>query len=35
MDLRELPVPVYDHEYYGCDRLLNFCIDVRTHMLKE
>ena len=32
MDLRDLPVPVYDHEYYGCDRLLNFCIDVRTHL---
>ena len=32
MDLREIPVPVYDHEYQSCDRLLNFCIDVRTHM---
>ncbi len=32
MDLRELPVPKYDHKYHSCDRLLNFCIDVRTHM---
>ncbi len=31
MDLRDLPVPKYDHRYYGCDRLLNFCLDVRTH----
>ncbi|MGI8484987.1 MAG: DUF6772 family protein [Thermomicrobiales bacterium] len=31
MDLRELPVPLYDHSYYGCERLLNFCVDVRTH----
>lgn len=32
MDLRELPVPIYDHPYWGCERLLNFCVDVRTHM---
>ena len=33
MDLRELPVPVYPPgQYQSCDRLLNFCIDVRTHM---
>ena len=32
MDLRDIPVPIYDHKYSGCNRLLNFCIDVRTHM---
>ncbi|MFM1550238.1 MAG: DUF6772 family protein [Lentisphaeria bacterium] len=32
MDLRDIPVPTYDHRYHSCDRLLNFCIDVRTHM---
>ena len=32
MDLREIPVPLYDHGYEGCERLLNFCVDVRTHM---
>jgi hypothetical protein len=31
MDLRQIPVPLYDEPYYGCERLLNFCIDVRTH----
>ena len=31
MDLRDLPVPWYDHGYWGLDRLMNFCIDVRTH----
>jgi hypothetical protein len=31
MDLRDLPVPLYDEPYYGCERLLNFCIDVRTY----
>ncbi|CAH1694677.1 conserved hypothetical protein [Hyphomicrobiales bacterium] len=31
MDLRDLPVPRYDHPYWGCERLLNFCLDVRTH----
>lgn len=33
MDLRDIPVPRYPpHQYESCDRLLNFCIDVRTHM---
>ena len=32
MDLRNIPVPVYDHKYYSCDRLLNFIFDVRTYM---
>jgi len=31
MDLRNLPVPVYDHRYKGLNNLLNFCMDVRTH----
>jgi len=31
MDLRNLPVPVYDHPYKGLNNLLNFCMDVRTH----
>lgn len=31
MDLRALPVPRYDHAYRALSRLLNFCIDVRTH----
>ena len=31
MDLRDIPVPVYDHPYEACEKLLNFCIDVRTH----
>jgi len=30
MDLREIPVPIYEHKYWGCERLLNFCLDVRT-----
>jgi len=30
MDLRQLEVPLYDHPYWGCERLLNFCVDVRT-----
>jgi hypothetical protein len=30
MDLRHLPVPIYEHKYWGCERLLNFCLDVRT-----
>lgn len=30
MDLRDIPVPVYDHPYSGLSHLLNFCIDVRT-----
>ncbi len=32
MDLRQIPVPVYDHTYYSCDRLLNFIFDVRTFL---
>jgi len=31
MDLRNIPVPVYEHEYHGIRNLLNFCVDVRTH----
>jgi|SRR5579875_156747 len=31
MDLRDIPVPVYDHSYRALDNLLNFCVDVRTH----
>lgn len=31
LDLRDIPVPLYDHPYWGCERLLNFCLDVRTH----
>lgn len=31
MDLRDLPVPVFDHPYSALSHLLNFCIDVRTH----
>lgn len=31
MDLRSIPVPQFDHGYWGLDRLLNFCVDVRTH----
>ncbi len=31
MDLREVPVPVYDHRYKALNNLLNFCVDVRTH----
>ena len=31
MDLRAIPVPVYDHPYEACKNLLNFCVDVRTH----
>ena len=32
MDLRDLPVPCYDHPYKGLTHLLNFCVDVRTRM---
>ena len=32
MDLRDIPVPVYDETYYSCDRLLNFIFDVRTYL---
>jgi hypothetical protein len=31
LDLRDVPVPVYDHPYEGLDNLLNFLLDVRTH----
>ena len=31
LDLRNIPVPLYEHPYWGCERLLNFCLDVRTH----
>jgi len=31
MDLRDVEVPLYDHEYVACEKLLNFCVDVRTH----
>ncbi|TVQ38961.1 MAG: hypothetical protein EA384_07850 [Spirochaetaceae bacterium] len=30
MDLRDIPVPTYDHTYVGLPNLLNFCLDVRT-----
>jgi hypothetical protein len=30
-DLRDIPVPRFPHGYWGLDRLMNFCIDVRTH----
>lgn len=31
MDLTAIPVPRYEHGYWGLERLLNFCVDVRTH----
>ena len=31
MDLRDIPVPVYEVTYKALSHLLNFCIDVRTH----
>lgn len=31
MDLRDIPVPVYDVPYKGLNHLLNFCVDARTH----
>lgn len=31
MDLRDIPVPVYEMRYKGLNHLLNFCVDVRTH----
>ena len=31
MDLRECMVPQFDHAYGSIERLLNFCVDVRTH----
>jgi hypothetical protein len=30
LDLRGIPVPMYDHEYRGLNHLLNFVFDVRT-----
>ena len=32
MDLRDVDVPQYDHSYGSLDNLLNFGIDVRTHL---
>jgi len=32
MDLREIPVPLYPDAYWGLERLLNFSLDVRTHV---
>jgi len=31
MDLRAIPVPRFEHGYWGLERLLNFTIDVKTH----
>jgi hypothetical protein len=31
MDLRDVPVPAFDHPYEGLSNLLNFYVDVRTH----
>jgi hypothetical protein len=31
LDLRDIPVPAYDHPYRALNHLLNFLIDVRTH----
>ena len=31
MDLTEIPVPRYEAGYWGLERLMNFCVDVRTH----
>lgn len=31
LDLRDIPVPRYDHAYLGLTNLLNFCVDVRTY----
>ena len=31
MDLSSIPVPQYAEGYWGLERLLNFCVDVRTH----
>ena len=31
MDLRDIPVPSYDHGYRALNHLLNFVVDVRTH----
>jgi hypothetical protein len=32
MDLRDIPVPLFDHGYRGINNLLNFSVDVRTHV---
>jgi hypothetical protein len=32
MDLRDIEVPLYPESYSGCERLLNLCFDVRTHI---
>lgn len=31
MDLRQIPVPVYQQQYHALNHLLNFLVDVRTH----
>ena len=31
MPLHDIPVPVYEHRYKALSRLMNFCLDVRTH----
>lgn len=31
MDLRELPVPEYDHDYHAINNILNFLVDVRSN----
>lgn len=31
MDLSAIPVPHYDHGYWGLEKLMNFSIDVHTH----
>lgn len=31
MDLRNIPVPKYEHGYKSINQLMNFCVDVRTH----
>ena len=31
MDLRSIPVPTYPKGYWGLEKLMNFCVDVRTH----
>jgi hypothetical protein len=31
LDLRQIPVPAYDHGYKALNHLFNFVIDVRTH----
>lgn len=32
MDLRDVPVPIYDEPYHGLPNLLNFYVAVRTHV---